>query len=74
MEGGQEVDKAELSAAAQASMPLLTVPLKVQAGLLDKKQIAILLLMGTFFYYDMYARHDVVIQSACLWLEDVDSI
>ena len=23
-------------------------------------------------YYDMYARHDVVIESGCLWLEDVN--
>ena len=24
-------------------------------------------------HYDMYARHDVIIGSACLWLEDVNS-
>ena len=23
-------------------------------------------------YYDMYARHDVIIESACVWLEDVN--
>ena len=23
---------------------------------------------------DMYARHDVIIESACLWLEDVNAI
>ena len=32
------------------------------------------LLMRTIFYYDMYARHDVIIESACVWLEDVNSI
>ena len=26
------------------------------------------------FYIDMYARHDVIIESACLWLEEADSI
>ena len=30
--------------------------------------------MRTIFYYDMYARHDVIIESACVWLEDVNSI
>ena len=30
-------------------------------------------LIRTIFYYDMYARHDVIIESACLWLEDVKS-
>ena len=30
--------------------------------------------MRTIFYYDMYARHDVIIESACVWLEDVYSI
>ena len=27
-----------------------------------------------FFYADMYARHDLIMESACLWLEDVISI
>ena len=30
--------------------------------------------MRTIFYYDMHARHDVIIESACVWLEDVNSI
>ena len=30
--------------------------------------------MRALFYYDIYARHDVIIESACLWLEDVSSI
>ena len=29
--------------------------------------------MRTIFYYDMYAGHDVIIESACVWLEDVNS-
>ena len=28
--------------------------------------------MRTIFYHDMYARHDVIIESACVWLEDVN--
>ena len=28
-----------------------------------------MLLMSTIFYYAMYARHDVIIESECLWLE-----
>ena len=31
-------------------------------------------LMRTIFCYAMYARHDVIIESACLRLEDVDSM
>ena len=27
--------------------------------------------MRTIFYYEIYARHDVIIESACVWLEDV---
>ena len=27
--------------------------------------------MRTIFHYDMYARHDMIIESAFLWLEDV---
>ena len=30
--------------------------------------------METIFCKDMYARHDVIIESACLWLEDVHSV
>ena len=28
-------------------------------------------LMRTIYYPEMYARHDLIIESACLWLEDV---
>ena len=31
-------------------------------------------LMRTVFYPDIYARHDLIIESACLWLEDVNII
>ena len=33
-----------------------------------------MLLMRTMFYDDVCARHDVIIKSACVQLEDVDSI
>ena len=26
------------------------------------------------FYHEMYGRHDVILESACVWLEDVDVI
>ena len=37
-------------------------------------EVSAITLMRTIFHYDMFARHDMIIESACLWPEDAYSI